>query len=162
MGYELKPRRHGSKILIAAPDEKPCIFYGINLQQWLDEVVTTIKKHTDREIVWREKASRGERTNATIYDALDDDVYALVTYNSIATVEAIQYGIPAFSLAPTAASAVSSTDLSLIETPPRVSEDVIYKWLSSLAYGQFSLTEILTGKAWNLVQENEQRATFSY
>ena len=108
------------------------------------------------------KLGRAERTTDTIYNALDQDIWALVTFNSIAAVEAIQYGIPAFSLAPTAASAVSSTDLSLIETPPRLSEDVIYKWLSSLAYGQFSLTEILTGKAWNLVQENEQRATFSY
>jgi hypothetical protein len=86
----------------------------------------------------------------------------VVTYNSIAAVEALQVGIPSFSLAPTAASLVTSNDLSLIDYPPRVDEQIIYKWLSSLAYGQFSIDEIVTGQAWNLVQENEQRPTFDY
>ena len=38
-------------------------------------------------------------------------------------------------------------------------EDKIYKWLCSIAYSQFSLDEILTGRAWELVLENEQRST---
>jgi hypothetical protein len=80
----------------------------------------------------------------------------------VAAVEAVQYGIPAFALAPTAAAPVCSSDLTQIENPVMLSEDVIYKWLSSVAYGQFSLNEILTGQAWNLVQENEQRPTFNY
>lgn len=155
-------KKSGSKILVVLPTEKPFQYYGHDREKWIKKVERTIKKNSDREIVWRHKASRGERTNDTIYDALDDDIYALVTYNSIAAVEAIQYGIPAFSMAPTAASIVSTDDLSLIEHPPQVSEDIIYKWLSSIAYGQFSLDEILTGQAWQLVQENEQRPTFNY
>jgi len=152
----------GSKILLIMSTDKPFEYYGHHRQQWIDKTIKTLKKYTDREIVIREKAGRSERTNDTIYDALDNDVYALVTYNSIAAVEAIQYGIPAFSMAPTAASTVSSTDLTLIETPPRPHEDIVYKWLSSVAYGQYSLSEILTGKAWQIVQENDQRPTFNY
>lgn len=155
-------RKPGSKILLIMSTDKPFEYYGHNRQEWIDSTIATLKQHTDREIVLREKAGRGERTNDTIYDALDNDIYAVVTYNSIAAVEAIQYGIPAFSCAPTAASAVSTNDLSRIESPVKPDEDVIYKWLSSIAYGQFSLTEILTGLAWRLVQENEQRQTFSY
>jgi hypothetical protein len=41
-------------------------------------------------------------------------------------------------------------------------EDIIYKWLSSIAYSQFSLDEIITGEAWNLVLENADRATIDY
>jgi hypothetical protein len=154
-------RKPGSKILLVMSTDKPFQYYGTTRDKWVKDTIATIRKHTDREIVIREKASRGERTNDTIYDALDQDVWALVTYNSIAAVEAIQYGIPAFSMAATAASPVSSTDLKQIENPPRHDEDLIYKWLSSVAYGQFSLSELLTGRAWELVQENQNRATIS-
>jgi len=152
-------KRTGSKILVVLPTEKPFQYYGHDREKWIQKVEKTIKKHSDREIVWRAKASRGERTNDTIYNALDDDIYALVTYNSIATVEAIQHGIPAFGLAPTAADPVCSNDLTQIENPVMPDEEKIYKWLCSIAYSQFSLDEILTGTAWRMVLENEQRTT---
>ena len=155
-------KKPGSKILLIMSTEKPFEYYGTTKDEWVNSTIATLQQHSDREIVIREKAGRGERTNDTIYDALDKDIHAVVTYNSIAAVEAIQYGIPAFCTAPTAASAVSTADFSQIENPRKPSEDVIYKWLSSVAYGQFSLNEILAGQAWNLVQENEQRPTFNY
>lgn len=155
-------KKPGSKILLIMSTGKPFEYYGTTKDEWVDTTIATLKQHSDREIVIREKASRGERTNDTIYDALDQDIYAVVTYNSIAAVEAIQYGIPAFCTAPTAASAVTTADFSQIENPSKPGEDVIYKWLSSVAYGQFSLHEILTGHAWQLVQDNELRPTFSY
>ena len=155
-------KKSGSKILVVLPTEKPFQYYGHDRAKWIQKVERTIKKYSDREIVWREKASRGVRTNETIYDALDDDVYALVTYNSIATVEAVQHGIPAFGLAPTAADPVCGNDLTQIENPVMPDEDVVYKWLSSIAYSQFSLDEILTGQAWKMVLENAQRPTINY
>jgi hypothetical protein len=155
-------RRTGSKILVVLPTEKPFQYYGHSRERWIQKVEKTIKKYSDREIVWRQKASRGVRTNETIYNALDDDIYALVTYNSIATVEAIQHGIPAFGLAPTAADPVCSNDLKQIENPVMPDEDIVYKWLCSIAYSQFSLDEILTGQAWKMVLENVQRPTINY
>lgn len=155
-------RRTGSKILVVLSTEKPFLYYGQDKDAWLKKVVKTLEKHTDREIVFREKASRGERTNATIYDALNDDVYALVTYNSVAAVEAIQAGIPAFALAPTAADPVGNKDLKMIENPNMPDESVIQQWLNSIAYSQFSLDEIITGHAWQMVLENDQRPTFTY
>jgi len=152
-------KRTGSKILVVIPSEKPFQYYGHSREKWIEKVEKTIRKHSDREIVWRAKASRGERTNDTIYHALDDDIYALVTYNSIATVEAIQHGIPAFGLAPTAADPVCGNNLAQIENPVMADEEKIYKWLCSIAYSQFSLDEILTGTAWRMVLENEQRPT---
>lgn len=151
----------GSKILVVLPTDKPFQYYDADRESWIADVEKTIKQHSDREIVWRTKAGRGERTNSTIYDALDQDVYCLVTYNSIAAVEAIQYGIPAFALAPTAAAPVCDNDLTQIENPTKLSEDIIYKWLSSIAYGQFSINELLSGHAWNTVIENESRPTFN-
>jgi hypothetical protein len=155
-------RKPGSKILLVLSTEKPFQYYGENQDEWLKTVISTLKQHTDREIVIREKASRGERTNDTIYDALNDDVYALVTYNSIAAIEAIQFGIPAFALAPTAADPVGNKDLTQIENPNKPSEEIIQKWLHSIAYSQFSLDEIITGSAWRMVLENAQRPTLDY
>jgi hypothetical protein len=155
-------RRSGSKILVVLSTEKPFHYYKENKDTWIKQVIKTLKKHTDREIVFREKASRGERTNNTIYDALDDDIYALVTYQSVAAIEAIQAGIPVFALAPTAADPVGNKDLTQIENPHMPDETVIQKWLHSIAYSQFSLDEIITGEAWQMVLENEQRPTFTY
>ena len=150
-------RNPGSKILLIAPSEKPCKYYGIDRQEWLFQTIEEIKKYTDREIVVREKTSRSSRSQSTIYDALANDVWATVTYNSIASLESVHYGIPAFALAPTAADPVCSKDLSQIETPFMPDENFVYKWLCSVAYGQFSLTEMLSGEAWQIVIQNDER-----
>lgn len=156
-------KKQGRNILLVAPSEKPCEYYGIDKNQWVSETIKTIKQHTDRPVVIREKGDRTERTSSkVIYDAFDQDVFAVVTYNSIAAVEAVAYGIPAFALAPTAAEPVCADDLSKIEEPYYPDPEFVYRWLSSLAYGQYHLDELLTGKAWRIVQENEQRPTISY
>jgi hypothetical protein len=155
-------KRHCRNILIVAPSEKPCQYYGINKDEWLTNTVETLKRYTDRPIIVREKASRGERTNDTIYQALRDDVFATVTYNSIAAVESVSLGIPAFALAPTAAAPVCSDDLTKIENPYYPDIQLVHQWLFSIAYSQFSLDELITGKAWRMVLENAERSTVNY
>lgn len=163
LNYRGWRKNPGSKILLIMSTEKPFDFYGESKDAWVEKTMATIRAQTDRPVIIKEKPSRAERTTtANIYDALNDDIWAVVTYNSIAAVEAIQFGIPAFALAPTAAAPVASADLTQIENPVKPHEDVVMKWLASIAYGQFSIDEIITGQAWNLVQENEQRPTFTY
>jgi len=143
-------KKSGTKILVAIPDEKPCKFYDINLNHWLLNTVNTIKEYTDRPVVVRERApKRIDRiANDTLQTALDDDVFALVTFNSVAAVESIFHGIPAFTLAPTnAASPVSLQDLSQIENPYYADKDKLYAWACHLAYGQFHISEMRDGTA---------------
>lgn len=150
-------KKGGRSILLAKPDEKPCKFYGIDLEEWTQQTIDTIKKHTDRPIIIRERAKvRTERTvNNTLQQALDDDVFALVTFNSNAATESVMYGIPAFTLAPcSAASPVTSQDLSQIESPYYPDKDKIYAWACHLAYGQFHVNELLTGRAKEMLEEN--------
>jgi hypothetical protein len=145
----------GSKILIAAPDDKPCKFYGITKDAWVKETIETIKKHTDRPIEVRERApKRIDRTvNNTLQQALDDDVFALVTFNSVAAIESIFHGIPAFTLAPAnAASPVCSQDLSKINEPYYPNNEKLYAWGCHLAYGQFHISELASGKAKALLE----------
>jgi hypothetical protein len=148
-------KKYGKKILVAAPDAKPCKFYGIDLDQWINETVDIIKLHTDRPIEIRQRApNRIDRIkNSTLQQALDNDVFALVTFNSVAAVESIFHGIPAFTLAPAnAASPVSLQDLSKIDTPYYPDIEKLYAWGCHLAYGQFHTDEIRSGEALHLLE----------
>tara|TARA_R110000868_G_scaffold115497_2_gene308398 strand:- start:16 stop:819 length:804 start_codon:yes stop_codon:yes gene_type:complete len=148
------PKKNGHKILIAAPDEKPCIFYDINLDDWLQTTVNTLKQYTDRPIEIRQRnPNRQTRVTNNMESALKD-VHALVTFNSIAATESIMAGVPAFVLAPcNAALPVSNTDLSKIESPWYPDRDFIEIWLSHLAYCQFSNQELADGTALRILQE---------
>lgn len=147
-------KKTGTKILIAAPDEKPCRFYGTTQEDWIKSTVDTIKQYTDRPIVVRERAKqRIDRiVHNTLQEALDDDVFALVTFNSVAAIESVFHGIPAFTLAPAnAASPVALQDLSKINEPYYPNSDKLYAWGCHLAYGQFHISELKNGKAMDLL-----------
>ena len=149
-------KKDGRKILVAAPDEKPCKFYGVTKDQWVNETVAKIKEHTDRPVIVRERApKRIDRISTdTLQQALDNDVFALVTFNSVAAIESIFHGIPAFTLAPTnAASPVSLQDISKIQTPYYPDQDKLYAWACHLAYGQFHNSELKNGRAMELLTQ---------
>lgn len=155
LDYSIHKRKSGTHILLVTPSEKPCKFYGIEKELWVQQTIETIKKYTDRPIIVRDKAPRQQRIVKTIFDDLKD-CHALVTYQSIAAVESILYGVPAFTLAPTAADPVCDHDISLIENPTIQDIDKIYKWACHLAYGQFHVDEMKDGRAYKLLMETTQ------
>jgi hypothetical protein len=149
-------KKDGRKILIAAPDEKPCKFYGTSQEQWIGNTITEIKKYTDRPIEVRQRSpKRIDRISTnTLQQALDGDVFALVTFNSVAAVESVFHGIPVFTLAPAnAASPVGLQDLSQIEKPYYPDPDKLYAWACHLAYGQFHVSELKDGSAKTKLEE---------
>jgi hypothetical protein len=154
---KFKPwKRDGRSILVAAPDEKPCKFYGITKEEWIAQTVSIIKQHTDRPVIVRERAPRriDRIATDTLQQALDNDVFALVTFNSVAAVESIFHGIPAFTTAPAnAASPVCLQDLTKIDTPYYPSADKLYAWGCHLSYGQFHTSELRSGKAKEMLEE---------
>ena len=148
------PTKTGRKILIAAPDEKPCIFYDIKLDDWLQTTVETIKQYTDRPIEIRQRDPNRQTRVANSMESALTDVHALVTFNSIAATESVIAGVPAFVLAPcNAALPVSNTDLSKIESPWYPDRDFLEMWLRHLAYCQFSNQELADGTALRILQE---------
>lgn len=154
LGIKFQPWRKGTKIVIAAPDQKPCKFYGIDLDVWIKQTVDELQKHTDRPIVVRQRAPlRIDRIQTdTLAHALQD-AHALVTFNSNAAVESVLQGVPVFTLAPNAAQPVASQDLAQIETPYYPDQDKLYAWASSLAYSQFHNTELQNGTAIRMLME---------
>ncbi len=139
---------------MAAPDEKPCKFYGLDQQQWVIDTVDAIKKYTDRPVVVRQRSpNRIDRIQSDpLSKVLLDDTHALVTFNSVAAVESVLLGVPAFALSPShAAAPVTNQDLSLIETPYWPDQDKLYAWACHLAYGQFHVSELQNGTAYRIL-----------
>lgn len=151
---KFQPWHKGSKIVVAAPDEKPCKFYNIKLNEWIEQTVATLKQHTDRPVVVRQRApKRIDRIQTdTLAQALTD-AHALVTFNSNAATESVLLGIPVFTLAPNAAAPVGCQDLAQIETPCYPDQDKLYAWASSLAYGQVHINEMKNGSALRIIEE---------
>jgi hypothetical protein len=156
LGINLQPRKFGKKIIIAAPDEKPCRYYGIDQDQWVQQTIEEIKKYTNRPIIVRQRApKRVDRiATAPLQQVLAQDVHALVTFNSVAAVESILSGVPAFVLAPShIAQPVASTQLSQIENPYWADQDKLNAWCHSMAYGQYHVRELRDGTAFRMMQE---------
>lgn len=147
-------KKSGSKILVVLPNRKACVFYGIEYDHWLNSTLETIKKHTDMPVEIRHKGSRSHRGSIySIYDALDDNTFATVAFNSIAAMESVAYGVPSFVAVPCAASPLSLTDLSKIATPYYPDPDLIQKHCRTLAYSQFTGEEMINGTAWKILKK---------
>lgn len=148
-------KKDGRAILLVTPSEKPCKFYNVNRDDWVNNTINELKKYTDRPVVIRDKVERRLRVGSkNIYQQFEDDeIFATVTYNSIAAIESVAYGIPAFTGAPTAADDVCLKDLSKIENPYYPSVDKVYFWQKWLAYCQYNARELIDGSAWKIMKD---------
>jgi len=155
IGYKYKKFNDGRKILICPPSEKVMmIFDQPTPEEWTKNVVTELKKYTDRPIEIRLKPDRTQRiSNMSMEAALQDDVYCLITYNSIAALEALMNGKPAIALGPNCASMMCNTSLSEIENLNRPTKEEMIALMSHLSYCQFTRKELMNGYAWNIVNE---------
>lgn len=142
----------GKNILLVLPNPKSCNFFNFEYQTWYDNIIKTIKENTDRPIIERIKGSRGSRNTHSIYDALNNNIHCVVAFNSIAAMESVAYGIPAFVSVPCAAWNLASNNLEKIETPFYPDADLVQEHCRSLSYGQFTEDEVSSGIAWKLLQ----------
>ena len=155
---QIRKKTPGRNILLCPPSQKALNYWDVNLETWILQTTETIKQYTDRPIVIREKANRQIRTNDdTMEMALSRDVHCLVTYNSIAAVEALILGKPVFTMGPNAAGPLANKELSRIEKPLMPVIDRVRELCCNLAYGQFTPAEMIDGIAWRLLQEFYER-----
>lgn len=75
--------------------------------------------------------------------------HMLVTYNSIAAVEAVMRGVPVMTFGESAAQAFSSPSVEQPFMPDKAERE---RWAHSLAYGQFTLKEMQDGIAWQTLR----------
>ena len=156
IGYSYRKFTSGRKILICPPSEKIMNLFGQPTpSEWVEQVIKELKQYTDRPIEIRLKPKREERTTTnTIEHALSKDVHCLITYNSIAAVEALMFGKPAITLGPNAAQAICNTSLKEVESLKTPSKDEMRQFMCYLSYGQFTRTEMQNGVAWKILHES--------
>jgi lipopolysaccharide biosynthesis glycosyltransferase len=153
-GWQPTKFRRGRNVLLCPPSAKVMKFFDLDLDQWMEETLTTLKSYTDRPIITRLKQSRSVRQNDdTLAMALSNDVHCLVTFNSIAATEALLLGKPAITLGPNAAQNLCKQSLSEIETPYVPTLDEVEEWAAHLAYSQFTEEEMRSGYAWAILNE---------
>ena len=156
LSWKYKKFRDGSKILICPPSEKVMkLFTQTTPEEWTQTVVEQLKQYTDRPIEIRLKPTRTERIkNQSLEAALEDNVHCLITYNSIAALEALMVGKPAITLGPNCASMVCNTKLSDVEKLHIPDKDEMTALMAHLSYCQFSRQELMSGYAWDTVNES--------
>jgi len=155
LGWKYKKFRDGKKILICPPSEKVMkLFTQLTPEEWTEKTVNELKKYTDRPIEIRLKPTRTERiSNSSLEAVLDNDIHCLVTYNSIAALEALMVGRPAITLGPNCASILCNTSLSDIENLNKPTKDDMTALMAHLSYCQFSRAEMMNGYAWDILNE---------
>jgi hypothetical protein len=154
---DIKPwRTNGNKIIVCPPTG--AIEWFFDAQEWLNTTVKTLKQHTDREIVVRDKPMDPQvATTAgitqlvgfnkkTIDKPLHEDLadaHAVVTFNSNVGVKAVCEGIPVICGPECAAYPVANK----IENVENLKQFDRQPWLNHLSYSQFTLDEIASGFA---------------
>lgn len=138
-------RKSGSHILLCPNSESFLHRYGS--PDWVKDVSAVLRGYTDRKIKVRWKRDADRRPIAVDLA----DAWAVVTFTSVAGVDAILAGVPAFATRACAALSLGSCDLSMIETPtmPNGRE----AWAARLANRQWNLDEMARGDLWRAIGE---------
>jgi hypothetical protein len=142
-----------NKILFVPPSQKVFNHFGANADEWIESKMKEFKKYTNKEIVLRPKVSRSQRVSYSVQKQLVDENFdSLITFNSIASIEAIIQGFPATVLGPNAGSYLSNTDITMIDEPrwPELSD--IKDHLFYLSLCQFTSEEMSNGFAWRIIR----------
>ena len=154
LGVSLKPwRKDGKHVLLCgqvpwdASVESCHDYLG-----WLQYISGQIRYHTKREVRFRPHPLAPVSplvgcTHSTVPIQEDlKDCWAVVTYNSNSSVEAVLDGVPAFTFdAGAMAKDVASQWLQELERPYMPARE---SWLNDLAYCQWTVEEFKEGAAW--------------
>ncbi|WP_145266064.1 hypothetical protein [Calycomorphotria hydatis] len=149
-------RDPGEKILICGQVPWDSSVLHINYHQWLKQTISELRRHTDGKLVFRphplaKNIISEEEVSCSFsnHTALEEDLEtakATVSFNSNASVESIIMGIPTFVFDRGAmALPVANTLLQNINYPYMPERQ---QWVNDLAYSQWDLEEIASGKTW--------------
>lgn len=160
----------GDYILLAGASAKYHKFHGLpDPTTWATILVDRLRRHTDRQIVYRPKPSwkgavpipgttyREPKSRVSIERELEH-THALVTHGSSAAFDALRAGVPSIIHGNAVTREISSTSWEDIENPLRDTtrrENLV----AALAYHQWTVDEIAKGEAWPFISSTMQSIT---
>lgn len=138
---EPKPwRTDGDFVVVIPPPPKIAKIFG--LTEWVEETVDILRRHTNRRILVKQKQT---------FMPLDfylEKAHCLVSFASVAEVEAAMNGVPVFVSPYSPAAPVGEFDFTKIEEPIRPNRQM---WIDSLSYSQFHTSQMESGEAWRIL-----------
>lgn len=115
---------------------------GVQFDQWRQNLENKVREHWDGLIYWREKRS-GASTHR-FYTFIQDvnNSFAVVGERTMACVEAVMLGCPAYTIDISAVTPLMGNDLSALRNPVLPDRT---KWFEHIAWSQFHATEFYQG-----------------
>lgn len=154
----MAPRRNGGMVLFAGSSQKYCDFAGLgDATEYAEHIIALIREHTDRPIIYRPKPSWRDAVpiDGTTYSTKVVPIgyelgasHCLVTHTSNAAIDAIMMGVPVIVLGDSIANPVCSHTLTDVQGPRWPTDEDRLKFISDLAYCQWSMPEMASGRAW--------------
>ena len=161
VGLDCKPWRTDGDHIVVAHQHYSHTVDGTDRQNWFGCVLSSIKRLTDRPIVFRghprdsgamavaERFGLRLSERSTLAEDLEG-AWALITFDSNAAVDSVMAGIPAFVGGPTMADPVVNKNIDNLENPAMPDRE---QWLSWLAYTQWNEKEFAFGFPWGFFVE---------
>jgi len=160
-------RKNGDHILICLQRLGGWSMKGLDSIVWLDSVIKTIRKHSDRPIVVRPhpndkkikavlKVKHHKVTISNRSNIKEDliSTWATVVYNSSPSVVSNIEGVPVFLTDPEPRNSqsfdVSNTDISKIENPSMLDRS---RWIEKISMCHWNFAELRSGEAWNFFKQ---------
>lgn len=137
--------KNGKDILVIPPSKFVAQYQRIDPRIWLTQIDAEIKKRTDRPI--RIKAFKGGLKEIL------PTTHCIVTHESMAALHAVIGGVPAIALGEHCLGNLSWRWEDL-EYPHYFDRGQVNRLCNWLAYQQFTLDEIRSGKAWGMLNES--------
>lgn len=128
----------GETIVVIQPAEKVWKIYPV--KEWFERMMDTIPKYSDRKIVVKSK-NEGELLRVLT------NAFCVVCFGSVADVDSVRMGVPAFCNIHSPVYPVGLHHLSEIETPSYPDRG---QWLRSLSSSEWNLGEV--NLAWERVK----------
>lgn len=155
--------RPGWPILFDGASNKFCRWKNLGtLRAWGEEMVTKIRQHTDREVVYRPRPVRAEKgveniPGCTYSTGPLDEALAgagiAISYGGNFGFDAVCAGVPHFAIGDSIARPLSETDWERLDVPRIPTEAERLQWCYDVAYCQWTLAELRDGSAWADMRE---------
>jgi hypothetical protein len=156
LGVPIAPWQSAGRHLVLCPQSDEFMRLAGFRGNWLEDTLALLHGVGKQGVVDRPIVSRGWQSDkkalaATLADDLRD-AWALVTWSSAAAVTAVLAGVPVFVGSPDCA-AWEMSGRGLFNSPERAfpSADERLLWASVLADNQWTVDEMRSGFAWNML-----------
>ena len=144
--HEMQDWSTGGEHVVLCPPSVPQIKF-LNIKNWMDDTIKKVRQYTDRKIIISQKPNSPEGFYEKGYDDLQNipidealkKAWVLVTDHSNTMTTALIRGVP-----------IICTNINRsIGSFERIEEPRYNReWLKNIAYNQWTLRDIESGKAW--------------